>query len=240
MKYIEKFKFRLDDMNRNGNLKNESILRILESIAGYHSDSLGFGYCDISKNKIGWVLLDWKVEVLKRPSYPEELTVTTWGRKMIKCYTYRDYEVRDKKGELCVRATSKWTLIDLEKGKLARLTEEIVNRYQPEEVCAFENDEIERLKEPEQYENAIDYKVRKNEIDNNGHVHNIYYLNMAYEALPEKIFFQQELNNMRITYKRQIKFGQTVECRYTYEQGKHIVTIVQKEDSSVHAIVELW
>ena len=31
MKYIEKFKFRLDDMDHNGELKNEAILKMLEN-----------------------------------------------------------------------------------------------------------------------------------------------------------------------------------------------------------------
>ena len=239
MKYIEKFKFRLDDMNRKGELKNESILKILESIAGYHSDLVGYGYRDTSSKKVGWVLLEWQVEVRKRPKYQEELTVTTWGRKMIKCYTYRDFEIRDETGEICILASSKWTLIDLEKGKLARLTEEIVNSYQPEEECVFTED-FDKLKEPEKIQRNIDYKIRKNEIDNNGHLHNTYYLNLAYEALPEEVFFQEELNHLRISYKKEIKYGEIAECHYAFENQKHTITMIRKEDGAVHAIVQMW
>ena len=238
MKYIEKFKFRLDDMDHNGELKNEAILKMLESIAGYHSDKVGYGYQDLADKKVGWILIDWYVEVLKRPKYQEELTITTWGRKMILCYTYRDFEMRDESGELCVKGTSKWTLLDIEQGKLAKLTEEIVSSYEPEEITVFE-EELERLKEPENY-TSIDYKIHKNEIDNNGHLHNTYYLNLAYEALPDEVFFQEPLNHIRITYKKEIKYGEMVECHYAKVDGKHTIAMIRKEDRAVHAIVQLW
>ena len=239
MKYIEKFKFRLDDMDQNGELKNESILKILESIAGYHSDAIGYGYLNLSDKKIGWILLDWRIEVIKRPKYPEELTITTWGRKMIKCYTYRDFEIRNESGELCIKASSKWTLFDLATGKLAKLTEEIVDSFNPEEISVFEED-FSKLKQPDKIDSKIDYTIRKSEIDSNGHLHNTCYLNLAYEVMPEELFFEDSLNNMRISYKKEIKYGETVECRYSYEEDKHIVTIVSKDGENVHAILQLW
>lgn len=238
MKYIEKFKFRLDDMDYKGELKNESILKMLESIAAYHSDSVGYGYRDLSVKKVGWILVDWYVEVMQRPKYQEELTITTWGRKMVHCYTYRDFEMRNEKGEICVRGTSKWTLLDIEKGKLGKLTEEIVNCYEPEEKSIFD-EEMDRLKEPETY-TSIDYKIHKNEIDNNGHVHNTYYLNLAYEALPDEVFFKEPLDHIRITYKKEMKYGEVVECHYAKAEGKHTIAIIRKEDGAVHAIVQLW
>lgn len=239
MKYVEKFKFRLDDMDIKGELKNESVLKMLESIAAYHSDLVGYGYTDLSVKKVGWILIDWYVQVIRRPKYQEELTITTWGRKMQHCYTYRDYEVRDENGEVCIKGTSKWTLLDIEKGKLGKLTQEIMDCYEPEEISVFD-EEMERLKEPESYSNSIEYKIHKNEIDNNGHLHNTYYLNLAYEALPDEAFFEQALDHIRITYKKEIKYGEIVECRYANVEGKHTITIRRKEDGAVHAFIQLW
>jgi len=239
MKYIEKFKFRLDDMDFKGELKNESILKMLESIGGYHSDKIGYGYCDLADKKVGWILVDWYVEVIRRPKYQEELTIATWGRKMQHCYTYRDFEVHGESGDICIKGTSKWTLLDIEHGKLAKLTEEIVQKYEPEEISVFDK-ELERLREPESYMSSVDYKIHKNEIDNNGHLHNTYYLNLAYEALPDEVFFKESLDHIRITYKKEVKYGETVECHYAKVEGKHTITMLRKEDKAVHAIIQLW
>ena len=66
-------KIRLNDIGKNNKLKNESILEILESVASQHSDTVGYGVLDIENTKASWVLLEWKVQVLKRPLYSEKL-----------------------------------------------------------------------------------------------------------------------------------------------------------------------
>ena len=52
---------------------------------------------------------------------------------MKRTYTYRDFEMYDKENNLCVIGTSKWVLIDIETGKIAKITEEIYEKYQIEE-----------------------------------------------------------------------------------------------------------
>ena len=70
-------------------------------------------------------------------------------------------------------------------------------------------------------------------------MHNIYYLDLAYEALPEDIYNGKQLNNIRVQYRKEIKLGETVKCRYTREEDKHIVTIISEDEKNIHAIIEL-
>lgn len=211
MIYTENFKMSLKDIGKQNKIKNRAILEILENIAGYQSDYVGFGANETVKTKIAWVLLDWKLEVIKRPTYGQTLQVKTWGRNMNKFFTYRDYEIYDENNELCIIATSKWTLLNIEKRKMVRLTEELIEKYKPEEKSVFLDEKLDKIKIPTKFISNIKYKVIRKDIDLNKHMHNLYYLDLAYEALPEDVYAKRLFDNVRITYKKEIKLRRHIE-----------------------------
>lgn len=230
----------LKSIGKNNLIKNESILEILENVAGYHSDSVDFGVFSIDKTKASWVLLEWKVKVIKRPAYAEELKVQTWGRYFQKAYTYRDFKVLNSKGETCIIATSKWALINIETHNILRLTDEIKNLYKPEDTLSvFEEKTLPKIEVPEKFINSIEYTVGRKDIDVNNHMHNTYYLNLAYEALPEEIYNDRPYNEFRISYKKEIPLGDKLTCKYTSKDDKHIIVIETKEKNITNAVIEL-
>lgn len=238
MFYKEKVKIQLKDFGKNGYIKNRAILEMFENVATYHSDSVGHGPNNIGKTKTSWVLLDWKFKVIKRPKYGQILNVCTWGRCMKKAFTYRDFEVRDEENNLCVIGTSKWVLIDINSGKIVRINDELVNDYKPEEKSVFQ-EELTKLKEPERFEFEYIYKVARRDIDLNGHMHNLYYLDLAYEALPQEIYEKRPFDNVRIEYKKEIKYGEIIKCKYSFVNEENIVTILDESESKTHAIIIL-
>lgn len=240
MIYTETFKMAAKDIGKENKIKDRAILEMLENIATYHSDKVGYGVNDIKKTKLSWVLLEWKLQVINRPRYGQVLTVNTWGKGMNKFFTCRDYEIYDQENNLCAIATSKWALMNLEKGKLERLTEEIVNIYQPEEKSVFKDENLDKIKIPTEFLSQIEYKVGRKDIDINQHMHNLYYLDLAYEAMPEEIYNQRPFDNIRISYKKETKLGDILSCKYAKQQEKHIILIESKDKEIVHAVIEIY
>ena len=240
----EKFKIQSKDTGKNNLIKNRGILEILENIGTHHSDIAGYGINDMERTGISWVLLDWKIQVFKRPKYGQILDVSTWGRtikgKTKKTYTYRDFEIYDEQKNLCVIGTSKWAIIDIKTGKLLKLEDEIMDKYEIEEKDVFNIGELDRLKAPDNFSNEITYKVSRRDIDFNGHMHNLYYLDLAYEVLPEEIYEQRPYDNFRINYKREVKYGDIIKIKYTFEGDKHIITICRADNERfINAIIIL-
>ena len=97
-----------------------------------------------------------------------------------------------------------------------------------------------KVKDKKKIKKMIEYQVQRANIDVNMHMNNLVYLKLANEILPENVYFGDELNNLRITYKHQIRLGQTVKIYYTMEENKHIVVIKNNDESKIHAIVEMW
>lgn len=241
MIYKEKFKIGLKDVWKNSEVSNAAILEYLEDVAAYHSDSVGIGVNTTDDINFTWLLLDWQVKVIKRPIYGQTLDIHTWSRKIIKCYAYRDFEIYDDEGKLCVIATSKWLLINSKERKIAKVEPEIADRYKSEiGRCVFENPEIEKLKPSESFESEILYKVQRRDIDVIGHMHNLYYLDLAYETLPDNVYNKRPFDNIRVMYKKEIKFGETVRCKYAKCEEKNIVVIESEDKKILHAIIEVY
>ena len=92
----------------------------------------------------------------------------------------------------------------------------------------------------ENFDLSFKYTVQRRDIDVNHHMNNINYLNVAYEFLPDDIYFANECNNIEIMYKKGIKLGETVNCLYCKKDDTNYVTIKSDDLKSLHAIVKLY
>ena len=231
---------KLSEIGKGNKVTNKAILSYLEDIGGIHSNKAGYGILEIEKTHLSWILLGWKLQVIRRPKYAEKIKIKTWSKGVIKIYTYRDFEIYDEQGNLIIKASSKWVLLDIEKGKIVRIEPQLIEKYEPElnrEV--FEIGEFDKVREPHEYQFEKIYTVRRADIDVNNHMHNLNYIELANEVLPEDVYKGALFNDVRITYKKEIKLGDTVKCKYTFKEGKHIVAVKSEDETVLHAIIEM-
>lgn len=243
MAIIEK-KYRIDieHIGKANLLTNHGILSLLESIACYHSDIAGYGINQMEQTHLTWVLLNWKVRVFKRVCYGSIVTVKTWARYASRICTLRDFEIYDEDGNLICIASSKWTLIDLTTKSIIKIPDDILNLYEPEKKSVFEETDIAKLKAPEiaSIFPSYTFKVQRKDIDVNEHMHNIYYLDYAYEALPTNVYELDESNFFEVMYKTACKLGNEVCCYYTKENNENLVIMKSPDGKLLHAIVKLY
>lgn len=242
MKFKKTYTVGVREVGCNNRLTNYGLLAYLEDVAVSHSDTVGYGVKDIWTKKRAWLLMDWELEVVKRPSFGEKITALTWATEIKKptFHVYRDFEVLDENNNLVATATSKWLLFDTENNKITKVDDSFMVLYKPEGSDESARSKIDKIKEPEGYSNLIEYKVKRADIDMNQHVHNLNYLNIAYEALPQEVYENQQFDNLHIMYKHQIKPEDTVRCFYQFENGRHFVTIKSQDEKLIHSIIELW
>ena len=231
---------KLSEIGKGNKVTNKAILSYLEDIGGVHSNKAGYGVFEIEQTHLSWILLGWRLQVIRRPKYAEKIKIRTWSKGVIKLYTYREFEIYDEQGNLIIKASSKWVLLDIEKGKIVRIEPELMNRYEPEpDKAVFGIEEFDKIKEPDKYQFETEYTVRRADIDVNNHMHNLNYIELANEALPEEIYRGALFNDVRITYKKEIKLGDTVKCKYAFREDKHVVVIKNEDESVLHAIIEM-
>ena len=124
---------KLSEIGKENKITNKALLGILEDIGGVHSNIAGYGIPTMDKTHLTWILLDWKVQVIRRPNYAEKILARTWSKDGLKYYAYRDFEVVDEQGNVIVKAISRWVLVNIETGKMERITDMLQSCfYNPE------------------------------------------------------------------------------------------------------------
>lgn len=240
--FVEKeFYVGLNDIMTGKKLSNKAILKYLEDIAGIHSNMVGYGLNDIESVEHTWMLLAWKVQLHKRPIYSETITIKTWSRPMKNFYAFRDFQIFNENKELIGIASSKWVFINIVKEGIERIPQEVADLYQNETDHVFPDDDFGKLFETPNVDSCSDYKITRSMIDINNHVHNIHYLDIADEALPDSLY-EKEFNKFEIMYKKEIKrepYGTIVNCTCTNSPETNIIAVKSLDGKLLHAIIKL-
>ena len=131
---IFEYKTRVDIGKVNGKalVTNKGMLALLENVACMHSDKAGFGLSDIPTTHLSWVQLNWRVTIIRRLKYNEEIIIKTWAKDSSRVTTIRDFEVLDKDGKQVCIATTKWTLTNIDTQSIVKITDDIINEYEPD------------------------------------------------------------------------------------------------------------
>ena len=125
--------------------------------------------------------------------------------------------------------------------KIKKLTPEITQAYggiTQKQVFEFAFDE--KIKEPEEQKLNFYYTIQRRDLDTNNHVNNLHYIDYALETLDEDIYNNLTLNNIEIIYKKEIKLKDNINCYYSLENNKHIITIKNEDNSIIHSIIILY
>ena len=230
----------ISKVNSNALITNKGLLSLLENTACMHSDTAGYGIVDIPRTHLSWIQLNWKVKIFRRLKYGEIVTVKTWARVSSKVCTLRDFEVYDSNNNLTCIATTRWTLINTDTQSITKITDDIINKYNPDDKTVFPDFTFKKLEEPKEFSNEYIYTTQRRDIDVNKHMHNLNYLDLAYETLPEDVYLNNEFNNIEIMYKTAILLGDTSLCLYGLNENMHTVVIKSIDKKTLHCIVNLW
>jgi len=228
----------IEDFNKDGSLKIESILKILENSGNKHSDKSGDYILEGSNNGVTWVLTDWYVEIENYPKYGEKITAKTWSQNPDSLFGCpRDFELYSN-GKLCVKGTTYWVLFDLNRGRPAKILPELISKYEPEASSVFAEKKITKLTIPETFTSKVTITPRRNDIDFNGHVHNLIYVDYAMEAIPEEIYNKHSFKSIRISYKSAITEISDITAKYIEIAGVHTVCIYNNK-AELKTIIQL-
>ena len=172
---------------------------------------------------VAWILAEWRVELIKPPTFNDEIRVETWiSDGAAAAYSNREFLVLDKDGAALVKASAKLTLFDLCENRIIRTDRSVLEKYLPE---------------GKSFSGETTFSLRRSDIDYNGHVHNTNYLCFAQEVLPESAAQSTAIASFRISYKRPLRFGDCVVIKSAEEGG--VVNICIFGNEELCAVVEI-
>ena len=160
----------------------------LLNCAGFHAADRGFGIATLNENHYTWVLSRLAVELENMPCQYEEFSIQTWVENVYRLFTDRNFAILDKEGKAVGYARSVWAMISMETRKpadLLTLHGGSITDYVCDKECPISKPG--RIKVTEKTP-VSEYQTRYSDIDINGHVNSIKYIEHILDLFPYRIF----------------------------------------------------
>jgi medium-chain acyl-[acyl-carrier-protein] hydrolase len=228
--YFEKFRIRAYEVNLKGYLSVASMCNYLQEAAGNHATVLGVGVAQLFKEKLTWVLSRFHLQVDRYPFWGEELMVETWPSVVGTMHAVRDFHLLDKDKNIIARASSSWMMLDLKQRKAIKLPESVVNFHADGSRRALE-DNFDQLPAPQNIELENRFAVRYSDLDVNGHVNNVRYIEWASEVIPAEFRKSKQLHRLEIAFRAEANYGDHVLVKGQTDGDKVIHRILRESDS---------
>lgn len=235
--FTVKEKVIVEDIGSNLKMNNHGFLRILQEAANMASTEAGHGLTDLNKTSTTWVLLNWRLKILKRPAYNDIVTVNTWASFSKNIYSIRSFElyVND---ELVAIADSKWVYVNAKTHSIEKIEDELILSYGQEEKTLFDTEYKDRTKMQDELEEFYTYTTMKRDLDVNHHVNNIVFLDIANEIIDNEILSTS--TELSVVYKKEIAYKDTISCYKTVDENNNtVVLLYNKEKDVLHGVIKI-
>jgi acyl-ACP thioesterase len=173
--------------------------------AAVHAAARGFGYGDMQQRDVAWVLSRMAIEMKSYPELSEEITLYTWIEGAAGLFTQRCFELLSSRGETLCYARSIWAAIHLETRRPTPLDVEAINAYQLDRSCPIEKPA--KIPPVEHLVAGEPYRVRYSDLDINGHLNSMRYIEHLLDMFDIELFTQKQITRFEIAYMAEGKYG---------------------------------
>lgn len=182
----------------------------LLNCAGFHATERGFGIATLNESNYTWVLSRLAIELEEMPLQYESFSVQTWIENVYRLFTDRNFAILNKDGKPIGYARSIWAMISMDTRKPADLLSlhngSIVD-YICQKECPIEKPG--RIK-VNQKKLAGEVVTKYSDIDINGHVNSIRYIEHILDLFPLEIFREKRIRRFEMAYNAESYYGDTL------------------------------
>lgn len=221
-----------------------ALLAILGELAIEHSDSLGYTI-DASRD-MGrfWSVVNWHLQIYRLPRYGERITLHTWNDAFARFQANSSFRIWDAAGVCLLDGISRWIFMDAEKRRPANIPPEMAESYHCGQAAAIADEKFFMPKEPAgAFLGERELIVTRRDTDTNGHANNVKYLEWVMDDIPDDIYENMALRDIRIVYRKECRRGDIVTIKsYLADTaaGKSAEAFLYAGDVLVAQIFTLW
>ena len=198
----------------------------LLNCAGFHATDRGFGMATLHEENYTWVLSRLAIELDVMPRQYEEFTVQTWVENVYRLFTDRNFAILDKAGRPLGYARSVWAMINMNTRRPADLLAmhggNIAGYICPGLPCPIDKPSRIKVAAPEP---EATLTAKYSDIDINGHVNSIRYIEHILDLFPLGQYRQKRIRRFEMAYVAESYFGDTLSLYHDSEGDVHQVEI---------------
>lgn len=199
--------------------------------AGFHATERGFGIAELNEDNYTWVLSRLAIELEEMPMQYEPFSIQTWIENVYRLFTDRNFAIIDKDGRKIGYARSVWAMISLNTRKPADLLTlhggSIVD-YVCDEPCPIAKPS--RIK-VQATESVASLKAKYSDIDINGHVNSIRYIEHILDLFPLDLYRTKRIRRFEMAYVAESYYGDELSF-YLDDDGNDVYGVEVKKNGS--------
>jgi len=238
--WIEEFKIHSYEIDMKGTATVPILCKFMQECAWHHAENLNVGYSQLSKNGLAWVLSQQRIRFSALPKWGETIRIHTWPSGQKRSAYLRDFKIMNEANQVIVLARTKWYAIDLK-----RRRPQNVNSYFDYDTEGNEqvfSDPLKKLPEILNTNPTVSFEVRYSDLDVNGHVNNVRYLEWIWDSFPLDYYRSNFLREVEINYLAEAFFGDQVSVHNDSGGGPlvHHKIIDEKEAKELCRAQTVW
>lgn len=232
--FIKEYTLRGSDFDCFKQIKPSAVLDLFQEVAGQHACLLGIGFSDMEEKGLLWVVLKVKYQIVKAPELYQKVRVLTWPLEQKRLDFQREYLIEDSKtGEILIKGTSQWAVIDKNTRKLTKAE----NVYKNIDGYCYDVIFDEKLMRIGDFQGKFKHKTKSefSHIDPNNHVNNAKYGDYVIDAISS----EKPLNikDFQIDFHKEIL--NNTETEIFVEENENTVLVKGVQDNEYMFLVKI-
>lgn len=237
--YNQEFLITSADVNFKQELRISSLSNFLIQIATSHANILGWGFEDMIKHKLSWVLYGMQIELDSYPKWEETIRIETWPKGSDRFVYLRDYLIYNSSDEIIGRVSSSWLLIDIERRR-PRI-------HDPENKVFKQNLDrhaISKLMPTIKYlgETELEkkFEVNYSDVDINQHLTTTRYIDWLFDTFSISDLMNRRPKSLIVNFTKEIVFGQKAVMQRSFnDSGAYHFQLIDPDTGKIFFQAEL-
>lgn len=230
-KYQESISIKSYHTNKYGKASIASLFNILIEAAWAHAQVMDWGYDSLKSNNLFWVLSRIYFQVEKYPVWQDQLTLITWSAGTDGMYAYREYILENELGEVILRGSSAWLILDMETRKIFRLSD--FRATFPKHIDNRACRNPKRIK-PDIHPETLHFNpVLFSELDINQHFNSVKYVERVLDDFGIDFLDRFEPSELEVNYLKEGVSGDMIAVTRTQlSENEHLNCLVRESDEA--------
>ena len=209
------------------------ISRFLLDAASIHAQQREFGYEEISKDNLVWVLSRLSVQMEEYPGHNQDLTVETWIENVSRFFTQRCFCFINQSGKIIGYARTIWAAIDVQTRRpidIQAWRPDMAQYADTEKQCPIEK--MSKIPPVDGITSDMGYTMRYSDIDINKHVSSTKYIEHVTNIFDLNIFRKKFIHKFEIVFLVEGMFGDKLKLYVqNLSENEYIIDTKKGEES---------
>lgn len=214
--FKEEHRVTYGDCDETGKIQLPNLIEHFMQVSNDQLTKEEAGIHDLLKKNLGWVVVEYHLDIMRLPKAGEKITVTTNGSGYNRFFEYRDFGIIDSTNKKIVDVKSQWVILDLKNRKITEADKQMMEKFGNPYLKRMPR--FKRVRPLKKYDTEKSYAVRYYDLDTNHHLTNSIYFDWMIDTLPRDFLNTHTVKSIDISFKKEVQYGDQARSSVKFDQ----------------------